>query len=204
MATNKVQDGDILRLTVASTVVSGDPVQVGGISGVALTSYSATDGKCEVEICGAYNLSVQAVNDAGNSAVAIGDRLYFGGSATPWLSKKKSRNFFGIALAEITSGTTATISVLIGEPSGNDNSSHSIFAAGIVVVNDDPIAAAEFIPITGVLDTDVVLVTFAVNDTPLTIVSAVASTSLGGITVTASATFAAGDTLNYAVLRPTT
>lgn len=198
MATNKVQDGKILRLTVASTVDSGDPVFVGNaIPGVALTDYAAADGKASIDTEGVFDLSVQAVNDAGNSAVAVGDRLYYGGSATPWLSKKKSGKFFGIALEAVLTGVTATINVRIG---GTEN---LIIAHGINVVNDSPLAAAEFIPVTGILATDTVICTLSVNggSPKLSIVSAVAAASPAGITVTASGVFTASDAINYLVLR---
>jgi predicted RecA/RadA family phage recombinase len=204
MATNKVQDGKILRLTVASTVASGDPIAVGNaVRGVAITSYEAVDGKASIDTEGVFDLSVQAVDDAGNSAVAVGDRLYFAGTATPWLSKKKSGKFFGIALETVTTGATATINVLIGPATGPDRASHQVFAAGINVVNDSPLAAEEFIPVTGILATDVVVCTLSVNtgSPSLYILKAVAAASPAGITVTASGTFTAGDAINYCVLR---
>jgi predicted RecA/RadA family phage recombinase len=204
MATNRIQEGVILRLTVGATVVSGDPVSVGNaLRGVAITDYDSADGKAEVEVGhGVYDLSVQAADDAGASAVAIGDRLYYAGAATPWLSKKKSGKFFGIAMEVIASGTE-TINVLLGPAIGPDRSSHELIAAGINVVNDSPLAAEEFIPVTGILATDVVVCTLSINagSPSLYILKAVAAASPAGITVTASGTFTAGDAINYAVFR---
>ncbi len=206
MATNKImQDGRYLRLTVASTVKSGDPVAIGNaIRGVAITDYSSSDGKATIDVGnGVYDLSVLAYDDAGTSAVAIGDRLYFAGSATPWLSKKKSGKFFGIALEVVTIGATATINVLVGPVTGPDRSAYQVFAAGIAEVDDSPLATTEFIAITGVVATDVVLATMSVNggSPQLNIVSAVAAASPAGITITADGTFSSGDAINYAVLR---
>lgn len=204
MAKNKVQDGKKLRLTVGSGVVAGDPVAVGnGIRGVALTDYSAVDGKATVEIGGVWDLSVQAVDDAGNSAVAVGDRLFYAGSASPYLSKKKSGKFYGIALEVVTTGTTATINVLAGEPGGSDGSLFTVVAAGVHTVADSPLDTSELIAITGCLATDIALCTFQVNggSPKLTIVSAVPAASPEGITVTASGTFTTGDKINYALLR---
>lgn len=201
MATNKVQDGKILRLAVASTVVAGDPVAVGNaLRGVALTDYDAADGKASVALEGVYDLSVTATDDAGNSAVAIGDRLYTDGTT---ITKKKSGKFIGVALATVTTGATATVNVLIGAPTGPDRSLYQVIAAGINVVNDSPLAATEFIPVAGILATDVVLCTLSVNSgsPSLYVLKAVAAASPAGITVTASGTFAAGDAINYAVLR---
>ena len=196
MATNKVQEGDILRLTVASTVDSGDPVIVGNaLPGVALTDYDSADGKASIAMQGVFDLSVQAVNDAGNNAVAIGDKLYFDGTT---ISKKSSGKFFGVALETVTSGETATINVKLS------GAAHMVIAAGIHTVADSPLDTAEFIAITGCLDTDVVLATMAVNggSPKLNIVSAKAAASPAGITITADGTYTAGDKINYLVIRP--
>lgn len=204
MATNKIQDGEALRLTVGSDVDSNEPVTVGNaLRGVALTDYDSGDGKAAIAMEGVFDLSVQAVDDAGNSAVAVGDRLFFAGTTTPWLSKKKSGKFFGIALETVTTGTTATIQVLVGAPGGADAALYQIVAAGVHTVADSPLDTAEVISITGTLATDVALATFQVNggSPKLTIVSAVPSASPAGITVTASGTYTAGDKIQYALLR---
>lgn len=201
MATNKVQDGRILRLTVGSTVDANEHVAVGNaLRGVALTDYDSADAKATVEVGGVYDLSVTATDDAGNSTVALGDRLYTDGTT---ITKKKSGKFFGIALEGLTTGTTGTINVLVGFPTGPDRTSHTIVAAGIHTVADSPLDTDEFIAVTGALATDVVLATFSVNggSPKLTIVSAVAAASPAGITVTASGTYTAGDKINYALLR---
>lgn len=201
---NKVQDGKLLHLTVASTVKSGEPIMVGNaIAGVAQTSYNSADGKAVIDTEGVFDLSVKGVNDAGNVAVAIGDRLYYTSTDTPVLSKKVSGKFFGIALETVDSGATTTINVKIGGQSGLVTAPFTVIAAGINVVNDSPLAAAEFIPVTGILDTDVVVCTLSVNSgsPSLYILSAIAAASPAGITVTASGTFAAGDKINYLVLR---
>jgi predicted RecA/RadA family phage recombinase len=114
MATNRVhQDGRKLSLAVGSGVVSGDPVVVGQMAGVALTDYSSVSGEATLDMGGVYDLSVKAVDNSGNVAVAIGDALYHVDGDTPKLSKKASGVFFGYALEAITSGQTATIKVRI-------------------------------------------------------------------------------------------
>lgn len=117
MATNRrFHSGRVLRLTVASPTVSGDPVVVGDMGGgVALTDYKADDGKATVDFGGVYDLSVKGVNAAGNVAVAEGDSLYYVSGDTPHLSKKTSGVFFGYALEAIDSGATATIMVRSAE-----------------------------------------------------------------------------------------
>lgn len=116
MATNRVyESGKVLRVAVASTIVSGDPVVVGELSGgVALTDYHADDGKATVDFGGVYDLSVKGVNDSGNVAVAVGDALYYK-SGDAFLSKKSDGGiFFGHALEGVTSSATATINVRSG------------------------------------------------------------------------------------------
>lgn len=113
MATNKTNElGFQEYLAVASGVVSGDPVQVGNLTGVALFDRDAA-GKSTVDFQGVYNLSVKGVNDAGNVAVAAGDAIYFITGDTPKLSKKASGTLFGFAKAAVTSGSTATIEVIL-------------------------------------------------------------------------------------------
>lgn len=111
---------DRLRLTVANTVVSGDPVVVGAINGVAVTSYEAADAKATVATEGVYDLSVKGVNDSGNSAVAVGDRLYFTDGDTPKINKKASGTLFGIALETVGSSSTATIEVALVQINNNN------------------------------------------------------------------------------------
>jgi predicted RecA/RadA family phage recombinase len=111
---------DVLLLTVANTVVSGDPVQVGAVNGVAVTDYSADDGKATIRTEGTFTLSVKGVNDAGNSAVALGDRLYLTTGDTPKISKKASGKFFGVALAAVNAGATTSIEVATVPVVGSD------------------------------------------------------------------------------------
>jgi predicted RecA/RadA family phage recombinase len=112
MATNEVfHDGRELYVAVASGVVSGAPVLSGGLLGVALFDRDGSN-SATIDRGGSYKLSVKGVNDAGNAAVAVGDAIYYLDADTPKLSKKASGRFFGIALATITSGSTATINVL--------------------------------------------------------------------------------------------
>jgi hypothetical protein len=57
------------------------------------------------------DVSVKAVDGSGNSAVAVGDAIWYVDADTPKLSKKASGYFFGFALETITGGATATIRV---------------------------------------------------------------------------------------------
>jgi len=121
MAANTIKraaEGSVtFRLAVGATIVTGDPVEIGELHGTALTDYNEprADGKATVELHGINEVreyTVEAVNNAGNSAVAIGDILYYDSAATIKLNKDGTNgNFFGYALETITSGSSDTINV---------------------------------------------------------------------------------------------
>lgn len=120
MATNRVyHDGRQLSLVCSdpATPASGDPVIIGQIPGVALTKEGEGGNgstATSVDMGGVYNLSVKGVNGSGNTAVAVGDILYYVSGDTPVLSKKDTGVRFGYALEAVTSGATKTIAVKIG------------------------------------------------------------------------------------------
>lgn len=94
--------------------VSGDPVRFGPLTGVALTDEGG-GGNAATETTVDFGprswlVSVKGLDDAGNSAVADGDAIYFVDEATP-LSKKASGYFFGIARGTVSSGATTAITV---------------------------------------------------------------------------------------------
>ncbi len=121
MSVNKVMAGNqpVLTLSVAATdpatPASGDPVVVGQLPGVALNAERA-DGETTIDIGpSVFRLSVKGIDAGGNSAVAVGDRIYYVAADTPKLSKKATGVSFGIALGTVTSGGTTTIDVLVGK-----------------------------------------------------------------------------------------
>lgn len=101
-----------------TTPASGDPVRFGSITGVALTAEGATgSGLAATETTvhfgyAVWDLSVKGVDGSGNSAVAVGDLIYYVDADTPKLSKKNTGYFFGVALETVGSGATATIEVM--------------------------------------------------------------------------------------------
>jgi len=118
MATNIVFDpGNQLSVVCSdpTTPASGDPVRYGNLCGVALTAEA--DGGNATGYTSVHfgpfvaDLSVKAVDDSGNSAVAVGDALFYVDADTPKLSKKQAGYFFGFALEAIGSGSTDTINV---------------------------------------------------------------------------------------------
>jgi hypothetical protein len=121
---NKIyQDCGIFTLPVPVGAVSGDPVVVSNLPGVLETSRDS-GGNASVNIPRGpvFDLSVKGVNDSGNNAVAVGDKLYYVAEDTPKISKKVSGTFFGYALEAVTSGATATINVLLASQA---NASHA-------------------------------------------------------------------------------
>ena len=114
----KQSTGGNIQLTVAvsSGITSDDPVLIG----VSLTGFAITDrdssGNAVVQFpySTVIDINVEAVNNAGNSAVAIGDIIYYDSAATIKLNKDATNGIqYGIALETITSGSSDTINVLL-------------------------------------------------------------------------------------------
>lgn len=154
MATNIVYD-PAWNLSVVctdpTTPASGGPVRFGTLTGIAQTD-ERSGGDTTVEFGQVTaSLSVKGVNDSGNSAVAVGDTIFYVDADTPKLSKKSSGYFFGIALETVGSGSTATIKVLhIPSPgsgtlgSGTVGSTNLASAAVTTVkIADDAVTAAK-------------------------------------------------------------
>lgn len=113
MATNFDFDiADVVSLTIADATSANAPVCVGSITGVLLADVAAGAAGL-VGRKGIATLSVKAINGSGNVAVAQGDAIYFVSGDTPKLSKKDTGVLYGYAMAGITSGSTATIQVLL-------------------------------------------------------------------------------------------
>lgn len=120
MARNIIFDeGDQLSLvaTDPAAPVSGNPVIVGQIPGVALTDERA-DGTTTVKMNGVADLSVKGEHYNGtakaNIAVAAGDILYYNAADTPKLNRDNRGVRFGYALEAVASGATDTIRVKVG------------------------------------------------------------------------------------------
>jgi len=114
--TNYIQKGDTITVAVThpTSPSSGDPVRMGDFCGVAAADESS-DGKTPVVRRGVVDVSVKAVDEDGDSAVALFDPIYYVDADTPKLSKKDSGKLFGFALETISAGSTDTINVLLAE-----------------------------------------------------------------------------------------
>lgn len=117
MATNERYAAGVplsLTCTAPTTPAAGDPVLIGQIPGVALTD-ERSDGTTSVALGGVFALAVGGVDDDGNSAVAVGDVLYYDAAATPKINKDAVNGVrFGYALGTVASGGSGTINVLVG------------------------------------------------------------------------------------------
>lgn len=120
MATNKVQDGKFIYIETAANAESGDPMVIGGyLPCVLLTDADSDDSdKATVATEGIFDLEVQAVDNDGSSAVAIGDAIYYDSGDDPVLTKKSDGEFFGIAVETVGSGSTGTINVMLRPKAG--------------------------------------------------------------------------------------
>jgi hypothetical protein len=119
MAKNIVYESGYQQSVVCSdpaTPVSGDPVRYGNLTGIALTD-EGDGGNSATETTVNFGpfvaeLSVKGVDGSGNSAVAVGDGLWYVDADTPKLSKKTAGYFYGFAMEVVGSGLTATIKVM--------------------------------------------------------------------------------------------
>jgi predicted RecA/RadA family phage recombinase len=105
--------------------LSGDPVRIGQIPGVALIDADSSQ-RTVVQKDGVFTLLVAGIDSSGvsaadaNVAVNGGDALYFDEAKTPPLSKRAGGVFFGYALGDsgvqvvASGGLTTAIPVQVG------------------------------------------------------------------------------------------
>ena len=110
---------------VGELVHKGDPVQIGSavdgaLVGVAFKTATGTGDLIAVDTEGIWALTVIAENYAGNSAIAIGDRIYIGGDpgnnpaiGVGILSKDDLGVPFGYALSTLIAGYTGLVAVKV-------------------------------------------------------------------------------------------
>lgn len=117
MASNFIDPGDRWSgaLSAPATPTSGDPGVLGQIPVVALTD-EADGGNAAGEVTfamsGIFECPVTGANAAGNTAVAIGDIIYWDSTV---LNKDNTNGIrWGYALGAVSSGATTTIKVKVG------------------------------------------------------------------------------------------
>lgn len=101
-------------------VNKGDPVQAGSIVGIAFDSALAATQPIAIDTEGVWALSCVGANYSGNSAIAIGDQLYIGGtpgfspaSGVGIISKDATGTKFGKALSTLQAGYTGVVAVKV-------------------------------------------------------------------------------------------
>lgn len=119
LATGDVIDGKAVTSGAPNDPFkSGDPVKLGAaLAGVALknaTDTIANGGTAPIALVGVYTLSVKAHNGTANTAVAIGDKLYYDTGANGPVNVNSGGAPIGVALAAVNSGSTTSIQVLLG------------------------------------------------------------------------------------------
>ena len=119
---NQVSDGKVVGVVASALVCpshtdslphAGDQVVVGSLVGVATESAALSTDTIDVQTEGVFKLSVTGTDSGGNSAVAVGDKIYIDAGANAALTKNNTKTEFGIALGVVTTGATATIPVKV-------------------------------------------------------------------------------------------
>lgn len=113
MAKNiRFEDAIRLDLPVPSGTVSGDPVLVGIIPGVAVTDRD-TDGNATVSIAGGC---VADIDLASAVVTTVGGPVFITAAGTVSATSAANSAVYGAALAAKASGAAATIPVLLAGP----------------------------------------------------------------------------------------
>jgi len=142
MAKNLVFDVGPLSVVCAHPVLpnSGDPVRYGVFTGVALTDERTATGETSVDFRErVWDLSVKGINDGGNSAVVVGDAIFYVDADTPVLSKKVSGYLFGFAMEAVNSAATGTIEVMKVSPGFSTPADATLAGAKAAVVAADAV-----------------------------------------------------------------
>jgi hypothetical protein len=116
MATNEKSLGHHIPVTVGTGEVSGNPVLVGAaLVGIVEENADATTGAAILNVASdrVFTVTVKAIDGSGNSAVAVGDKIFIIMADTPHLSKKATGVLFGIAVTTLASGTTGPVDVML-------------------------------------------------------------------------------------------
>lgn len=93
----------------------GDPVMVGRRPGILYTDQDAVTKRATVKFHGSFRVNAHGVTAGGNSAIAVGDDLFYDpapGATNPTINKDVTNGlFFGVAAEALASGTKGVIVV---------------------------------------------------------------------------------------------
>lgn len=110
MATNEVLENAFsVTVPIPAGVVSGDPIVLGTLVGVAVISRTA-DGKTTMRRKGSYNLTVTGAINAGDTVYAV----VAGGLVTSLTATVGTNTRFGTSLT--TQAATGVCEVVLGYP----------------------------------------------------------------------------------------
>ena len=97
--------------TTVAAATSGDLVIYGAMIGIALNDYNHDAGSIVLDLTGGHTIEVHAVNNAGNSAVQIGDWLYWDEAGGEVNKDATNGVALGTAMEALATGTTDDIGV---------------------------------------------------------------------------------------------
>jgi hypothetical protein len=112
MGTNFIQPGVDIKLATGTGLSANDPFLYGDFLPCVLMTDAETASPYYA-VCrtsGVFDLSVKA-NNGIDSAVAVGDQIFYTAGSTQKLDKVATGKPFGVALETVDSGATATIQV---------------------------------------------------------------------------------------------
>jgi hypothetical protein len=114
MMNGRYKDGNYIDIPVPVGTLSGAPLIFGAAQIPVVAQIDRqSDGTASVARTGSFLFTVKAINAGGNSAVAVGDTIYFDDAATPKLNKVATGAPFGVALTTLASGATGEVEVLL-------------------------------------------------------------------------------------------
>ena len=114
MATNQVNDTQILNINVGAVKSSGDPHMVGPLSCVLQTDTEVVGGlnMADVEFSQKLNIYDLSVVETAGGGVAVGDVIYYD-TVTGLLNNNPADKEYGMALEVVGIGATTVIEVAL-------------------------------------------------------------------------------------------
>lgn len=126
MSKNFVQKGDTLNIVESALthpthadglVDAGDPVLIGRIPGVALTSATATTDIIAIAVVGVFDLTIASTAHG----VALGETIHINASTAALSDNSDSTDVpFGSALEAVAAGAADTINIRLMGPTPGD------------------------------------------------------------------------------------
>lgn len=104
---------DNIDIPVPSGTLAGDFVVVGRIKGVANID-RVDDGTASIARVGSFVFTAKGeIAGPTNSAIAVGDDIFYHSAATPKFNKNNTGVYVGQALSTLASGATGNVEVML-------------------------------------------------------------------------------------------